>query len=92
MSTHKESNPSLFLSQAKNAGDQFRMLADASPVMVWTTDTKGKGHWFSNSWLKFTGRTLEQERGDGWIEGLHADDRSYGLAIYQDHFEKAVAV
>lgn len=88
MSEHKESNPSLFLSQAKNAGDQFRMLADASPVMVWTTDTKGKGHWFSNSWLKFTGRTLEQERGDGWIEGLHADDRSYGLAIYQDHFEK----
>src|SRR5262249_34927339 len=43
-------------------------------------------HFFNKPWLEFTGRTLEQERGDGWTEGLHPDDRRRYLDAYHAAF------
>jgi len=53
----------------------FRTVADDLPVMLWMTDRDGGCTFVNRKWLAFTGRTLEQEMGDGWIEGVHADDR-----------------
>ncbi|HET8947048.1 MAG TPA: PAS domain S-box protein, partial [Candidatus Polarisedimenticolia bacterium] len=53
---------------------RFRLLADAAPVFVWLTDTDRQCTWVNTSWLEFTGRTLEQEIGHGWMESVHPDD------------------
>ncbi|RYZ08225.1 MAG: PAS domain S-box protein [Myxococcales bacterium] len=53
---------------------RFRLLADHAPVMLWMSGLDGLCEFFNSTWLHFTGRSLEQERGNGWAEGVHADD------------------
>ena len=63
---------------AKEALDEsegrFRIAANNAPVFIWISDTDKSYTWFNKPWLEFTGRTLEQEIGNGWREGMHPDD------------------
>jgi PAS domain S-box-containing protein len=53
---------------------RFRRLADSAPVLIWMSGPDKAGVYFNKTWLDFTGRPLEQELGDGWIELVHPDD------------------
>ncbi len=76
---------------ARRGRDRFRHIANAAPVLIWMSGTEQTGTWFNESWLTFTGRTLEQEMGRGWLEGVHPDDREPLLAVYARQFEKRQA-
>lgn len=71
----------------RESEDRFRRMADEAPALIWLSDTKGRGTWFNQQWREFTGRTLEQECGDGWHEGIHPDDRDRCLRIWSASFE-----
>ena len=66
---------------------RFRIVANAAPVLIWKSDVDKLCYWFNKTWLDFTGRTLEQEQGNGWAEGVHPDDLKLCFEIYTSHFD-----
>lgn len=66
---------------------RFRSMADTAPVLIWMSGPDKLCTFFNRGWLDFTGRTLSQELGNGWTEGVHPDDRTRCFAIYSDAFD-----
>lgn len=66
--------------------DRFKVMADSSPVMLWMSALDSNCYFFNKPWLDFTGRTLDQEVGAGWCEGVHFEDFQHCLDTYLDHF------
>lgn len=65
---------------------QYKLIVEFSPNLIWRSGTDGLCDYFNKTWLQFTGRDMEQERGNGWVEGVHPDDLSYCLKIYSEAF------
>jgi PAS domain S-box-containing protein len=65
---------------------RFRNLANTAPVMIVASGPDGHATFFNKTWLDFTGRTMEEELGHGWIERVHPEDREYTLAKYSRSF------
>lgn len=65
---------------------RFRSIVEKSPVMIWRADVDGWYDYFNQTWYDFRGRDLEQERREGWAEGVHPEDRERCLEIYRESF------
>jgi PAS domain S-box-containing protein len=70
---------------------EYRLLVEHSPVMIWRAGLDANCDYFNETWLAFTGRTLEQEMGEGWAEGVHPHDLARCVAHYLDHFRRREA-
>lgn len=60
--------------------DHYLRLLETFPSLVWRSVSDGLPRYFNQTWLDFTGRTLEQEQNGGWLSGIHDDD----LAMVRD--------
>jgi PAS domain S-box-containing protein len=65
---------------------RFRELADTTPALMWMTDAEGHVTFVNEGWLRYTGRTLDEELGDTFAISAHPDDRDELLARWRDAF------
>ena len=65
---------------------RFHLMTNSSPTLVWTASVDGRCDYFNQAWLEFTGRTLEQEIGDGWIDSIHPDEAERCSATFGNAF------
>jgi PAS domain S-box-containing protein len=72
----------------RESEERFRVMADSAPVMMWMSGIDKRCTDFNRGWLQFTGRTLEQEQGDGWAEGVFFDDLPGCLQTYLKSFDE----
>ena len=73
--------------ELKESELQYRTLADSGHALIWTADTNKLCDYFNKVWLDFTGRSMQQEIGNGWTEGVHPDDFQRCLDIYVSSFD-----
>jgi PAS domain S-box-containing protein len=66
---------------------RFAAMADGAPVLIWTSGTNKLCNYFNKVWIDFTGRTMEQEMGNGWTQGIYPDDLARCLETYVDSFD-----
>ncbi len=66
--------------------DFYLTFLDKFPALIWRSDTNAKCDYFNQAWLDFTGRSLEQEMGDGWTEGVHPKDLPDCLKSFLEAF------
>lgn len=64
----------------------FRLMADAAPVMLWTAGADALCTYFNKRWLEFRGRRIDQELGNGWVQGVHPDDLRRCMEGYLNAF------
>jgi PAS domain S-box-containing protein len=67
---------------------QYRNLANSGLALIWTSGPDKLCNYFNEPWLKFTGRTMEHEMGNGWTEGVHPDDLDRCIEIYMSAFDR----
>ncbi|GAB4248507.1 MAG: hypothetical protein Kow00129_09260 [Thermoleophilia bacterium] len=68
--------------------EEYRLLAEQAPIMIWRSGPDKLCDYFNERWLEFTGRTMRQELGNGWTEGVHVDDFDRCLEIYVGSFDQ----
>ena len=72
----------------RESEERFRTLANQAPIMIGATDEAGNITFLNKTWLDFRGKSLEEEAGWAWADGLHPEDRDRVLAEMQSAIEQ----
>lgn len=73
------------------AKELYLKIFEDFPALIWRSRLDKLCDYFNKTWLDFTGRTMEQEFGNGWAEGVHPDDFDFCLETYVNAFDKREA-
>jgi PAS domain S-box-containing protein len=70
------------------AKELYLKIFEDFPALIWRSRLDKLCDYFNKTWLEFTGRTMEQEFGNGWAEGVHPDDFGICLQTYVEAFDR----
>jgi PAS domain S-box-containing protein len=68
----------------RESEEEFRILTEALPQMVWITRTDGWNTYFNQQWVDYTGLSLEESYGHGWNKPFHPDDQQRAWDAWQN--------
>jgi PAS domain S-box-containing protein len=64
--------------------EQFMLMANTARVLLWVADANKLRYFFNKCWLEFTGNSLEEESGNGWVKGIHPEDLERCMKTYTE--------
>ncbi len=64
--------------------ERYKIWLEAIPMLAWRCDPQGKCIDCNQRWLHYTGQTLAQVRGEGWMKAVHPKDRGRVLKKVRD--------
>ncbi|MEH2342903.1 MAG: PAS domain-containing protein [Nostoc sp.] len=70
--------------ELRQSEERYRYLAEAIPQLVWTCDASGSCDYANQRLCDYTGLSLEQILGQGWISGVHPDDRQAAQSLWNN--------
>lgn len=70
------------------AYDYYLTILEDFPALIWRSDATGRRDYFNYTWLRFTGRLLQEEQNDGWQQAIHPLDRRHYLAEIDAAFDR----
>jgi PAS domain S-box-containing protein len=74
----------------RESEERFRLVANTAPVLIWMSGTDKLCNFFNQGWLRFTGRRMEDELGEGWVSSVHPEDVQHCVEIYSASFDARV--
>lgn len=77
--------------EISEAKELYLKIFEEFPALIWRSRLDKLCDYFNKTWLEFTGRTYEQEFGNGWAEGVHPDDFDFCVQTYVTAFDKREA-
>jgi PAS domain S-box-containing protein len=78
-------------STLRESEQRFRLVANTAPVLIWMSGVDKLCIYFNKPWLEFTGRSFEEELGNGWAQGVHHEDLQACLTAYIQAFDRREA-
>jgi PAS domain S-box-containing protein len=77
----KERQATVALRQSEQ---RFRTLVENIPQLVWRSRSLGERTWGSPQWEIFTGLSLDESVGHGWLNAVHPEDRGLTLEAWHE--------
>ena len=74
----------------RESEERFRLMADTAPTLIWMSGTDKLYTFFNQGWLDFTGRSMDDELGEGWVSRVHPEDVQRCIGIYKASFDARV--
>jgi hypothetical protein len=68
--------------KVEEAEAYFRRMSDTVPTMIWMTNPDGYCTYLNTQWYQYTGQTVEQSRGLGWLDAVHPDDMAEAKRVF----------
>jgi len=59
----------------RESEEKFRTMTEAMPQMVWSGLPDGRNDYSNGRWCEFTGLSMDELLGMGWLDVIHPDDR-----------------
>jgi PAS domain S-box-containing protein len=78
-------------SARRQAMAEFRLVANAAPVLMWMAGPDAGYTFVNRPWLDFTGRPLATQLGDGWTAGVHPEDLARCRETARTAFDRRLA-
>ena len=73
--------------RAEESEERFHTMADNISQFAWMANADGERFWFNKRWLEYTGTTLEEMKGWGWLKVHHPENVQGVIERYKKSIE-----
>ncbi|MEO5667623.1 MAG: response regulator [Bdellovibrionota bacterium] len=67
---------SVYAEEIKRGEERYQLLAELSPLIIWTVTEHSEFKFRNQSWFDYTGIARDKSKAGDWVAMIHPDDRA----------------